>query len=77
LAALEKAFGRKPVCTREGGTLPILDVFQRRIGGEILLVGLGSPDDNWHSPNEKMDLANFHRGIAMSADLLRRLGKTG
>jgi acetylornithine deacetylase/succinyl-diaminopimelate desuccinylase-like protein len=31
-------------------------------------------DDNWHSPNEKMDLDNFHRGIAMSAELLQRLG---
>jgi acetylornithine deacetylase/succinyl-diaminopimelate desuccinylase-like protein len=74
LAALETAFGRKPVATREGGTLPILDVFRRELGAEILLVGLGLPDDNWHAPNEKFDLGNFHRGIAMSADLLRRLG---
>jgi len=74
LAALESAFGRKPVLCREGGSLPILDVFQRQLHGEIILVGLGLPDDNWHSPNEKMDLGNFHRGIAMSAELLRRLG---
>ena len=74
LAALEVAFGRKPVLCREGGSLPILDVFQRQLHGEIILVGLGLPDDNWHSPNEKMDLGNFHRGIAMSAELLRRLG---
>jgi acetylornithine deacetylase/succinyl-diaminopimelate desuccinylase-like protein len=74
LAALEKAFGRKPVCTREGGSLPILDVFKRNLRGEIILVGLGLPDDNWHAPNEKMDLANFHRGIAMSVELLRELG---
>ncbi|HUJ71042.1 MAG TPA: dipeptidase [Verrucomicrobiae bacterium] len=74
LAALEAAFGRKPVLCREGGSLPILDVFRRQLYGEILLVGLGLPDDNWHSPNEKMDLGNFQRGIAMSAELLRRLG---
>jgi acetylornithine deacetylase/succinyl-diaminopimelate desuccinylase-like protein len=74
LTALQKAFGRKPVCTREGGTLPILDVFKRYLGGEIILVGLGLPDDNWHSPNEKMDLANFDRGMLMSAELLRELG---
>ena len=73
--ALRKAFGREPVFAREGGSLPILDVFKRHLRGEIILVGLGLPDDNWHSPNEKMDLANFHRGIAMSAELLRELGK--
>ena len=72
--ALKKAFGREPVFVREGGSLPILDVFKRHLGGEIILVGLGLPDDNWHSPNEKMDLANFHRGVAMSAELLRELG---
>jgi succinyl-diaminopimelate desuccinylase len=72
--ALRKAFGREPVFAREGGSLPILDVFQRHLRGEIILVGLGLPDDNWHSPNEKMDLANFHRGIAMSAELLHNLG---
>jgi succinyl-diaminopimelate desuccinylase len=74
LAALEKAFGGKPVCAREGGTLPILEDFRRYLRGEIILVGLGLPDDNWHSPNEKMDLGNFHRGIVMSMELLRELG---
>lgn len=72
--ALKKSFGREPVFVREGGSLPILDVFKRQLGGEIILVGLGLPDDNWHSPNEKMDLANFHRGAVMSAELLRELG---
>ena len=75
LVALERAFHRKPVLCREGGSLPILDVFKRHLRGEIILVGLGLPDDNWHSPNEKMDLANFHRGIAMSVELLRQLAK--
>jgi acetylornithine deacetylase/succinyl-diaminopimelate desuccinylase-like protein len=74
---LKKAFGRNPVFVREGGSLPILDVFQRYLGGEIILVGLGLPDDNWHSPNEKMDLTNFYRGIVMSTELLRELGKSG
>jgi acetylornithine deacetylase/succinyl-diaminopimelate desuccinylase-like protein len=73
-AALEEAFGCPSVFTREGGSLPILDVFKRHLRGEIILVGLGLADDNWHSPNEKMDLDNFHRGIQMSAALLLNLG---
>ncbi|HUI05754.1 MAG TPA: dipeptidase [Verrucomicrobiae bacterium] len=75
-AALERAFGTKPVFVREGGSLPILDTFKRHLGGEIILVGLGLPDDNWHSPNEKMDLDNFQRGAVMSAALLQELAKT-
>jgi acetylornithine deacetylase/succinyl-diaminopimelate desuccinylase-like protein len=73
-AAFEKAFGHKAVFIREGGSLPILTYFKRYLGGEIVSVGLGLSDDNWHSPNEKFDLDNFHRGIAMSVELLRRLG---
>ncbi|HUJ10541.1 MAG TPA: dipeptidase [Verrucomicrobiae bacterium] len=76
LLALERTFHRRPVLCREGGSLPILDVFQRHLRGEILLLGLGLPDDNWHSPNEKMDLGNFQRGIAMSIELLQELAKT-
>ncbi len=74
--ALEKAFGFEPVFIREGGSLPILGEFKRHLRGEIILVGLGLPDDNWHSPNEKMELNNFHRGIAMSIELLRQLARS-
>ncbi len=74
LAALEAAFGKKPVRTREGGTLPILDIFHRHLHAEILMLGLGLADDNWHSPNEKFDLGNFQNGIVMSVALLRNLG---
>jgi len=73
LAALETAFGRKPVCTREGGTIHILENFRRQLRGEVLVIGLGQGDDNWHSPNEKMELDNFYRGIKMSVELLRCL----
>jgi acetylornithine deacetylase/succinyl-diaminopimelate desuccinylase-like protein len=73
--ALRKSFGREPVFIREGGSLPILGEFKRHLRGEVVLVGLGLPDDNWHSPNEKMELSNFHRGIKMSVELLRQLAR--
>ncbi len=75
--ALARVHGCDPVFVREDGSLPILDDFKRWLGGEIMLMGLGLPYDNWHSPNEKMDLANFHRGIAVSVELLRELSKPG
>jgi acetylornithine deacetylase/succinyl-diaminopimelate desuccinylase-like protein len=75
LAALEASFGRKPVMMREGGSIPVLDVFRRYLCDEILLVGLILPDCNAHSPNEKMEVDNFYRGTTMSVELLRRLGQ--
>jgi succinyl-diaminopimelate desuccinylase len=73
--AIEHAFGRRPVFTREGGSIPIVTTFHERLGADVLLVGWGQEDDNCHSPNEKFTLADFHRGIKASARLWEELAK--
>jgi len=67
--AIEHAFGRPPVFTREGGSIPIVADFREALGVDTLLLGWGQDDDNTHSPNEKFSLADFHRGIRASARL--------
>jgi len=67
--AIEHAFGRRPVFTREGGSIPIVSAFHEKLGADTLLLGWGQNDDNTHSPNEKLSLADFHRGIKASARL--------
>lgn len=74
-AAIEQGFGRPPVFIREGGSIPIVNVFHERLGADTLLLGWGQDDDNTHSPNEKFSLADFHRGIRTSAYLWQALGK--
>ncbi len=69
LRALEKAFKRKPILLREGGSIPIVNQFKKILGVDSLLLGLGLPDDNAHSPNEKFDLDCFEKGQLMSAYL--------
>jgi acetylornithine deacetylase/succinyl-diaminopimelate desuccinylase-like protein len=69
LRALKKAFGFQPVLMREGGSIPIVNEFKKILGVDTLLVGLGLPDDNAHSPNEKFDLDCFEKGQLMSAYL--------
>jgi succinyl-diaminopimelate desuccinylase len=70
MAAIERGFGRPPVFIREGGSIPVVNTFQEKLGAESLLLGLGLPDDNAHSPNEKFRIADFHRGmITMGAFL--------
>jgi acetylornithine deacetylase/succinyl-diaminopimelate desuccinylase-like protein len=73
--AIEHAFGRRPVFTREGGSIPIVTAFHQRLKVDALLLGWGQDDDNAHSPNEKISLADFHRGIKASARLWEELGK--
>jgi len=74
LRALKSAFGREPILMREGGSIPIVNDFKKILGVDTLLLGLGLPDDNAHSPNEKFDLDCFAKGQLMSAHLWQELG---
>jgi succinyl-diaminopimelate desuccinylase len=67
LRALKGAFGAEPILMREGGSIPIVNEFKRILGADSLLLGLGLPDDNAHSPNEKFHLDCFEKGQRMSA----------
>jgi acetylornithine deacetylase/succinyl-diaminopimelate desuccinylase-like protein len=61
--ALEKGFGKCPVYTREGGSIPIVTEFQETLKAPILLLGLGAPGENAHAPNENFVLDHFYNGI--------------
>ncbi|MGQ9503921.1 MAG: dipeptidase [Thermogutta sp.] len=67
--AVKMAFSQPPVFTREGGSIPIVGLFQERLGADILLLGWGQDDDNTHAPNEKFSLKDFYRGTLASAYL--------
>jgi len=73
--AIEKGFGRKPVFTREGGSIPVVSTFQEELGLPSVLFGVGLPDENAHAPNEKLDVANFHGGIISSAILYQEIAE--
>ncbi len=73
--ALRIAFGKPPLLVREGGSIPIVNDLKRTLGADSLLVGLGLPDDNFHSPNEKFNLVAFSKGMLMSAWLWQKLSQ--
>jgi hypothetical protein len=60
---------------REGGSIPIVNVFKKILKADALLLGLALPDDNPHSPNEKFDLDCFAKGQLMGAYLWRELAR--
>jgi acetylornithine deacetylase/succinyl-diaminopimelate desuccinylase-like protein len=73
--AIEKGFGRAPIFTREGGSIPVVSTFQEELGLPSVLFGVGLPDENAHAPNEKLDVSNFHNGIIASAYLYQEVAR--
>ena len=71
--AFEKAFGKRPVFVREGGSIPVVATFAELLGLPSVLMGIGLPDENAHAPNEKLDLYNFQTGIAGSAHFFNEI----
>ncbi|MEA5457991.1 dipeptidase [Arcicella sp. LKC2W] len=61
--AMEEAFGKKPVPTRGGGSIPIVALFEKELGLKTILMGFGLDSDAIHSPNEHYGLFNFYKGI--------------
>jgi len=73
--AMSKAFGKKTVFMREGGSIPIVVVFANKLKAPPVLMGLGLNSENLHSPNEHFDLNHFQLGILSSAYFLDEFAK--
>jgi len=76
IRAMATGFGRPPVFIREGGSIPSVNTFVEELGTDCLLMGLGLPDDNAHSPNEQFRIVDFYRGIVTMASFLDELATT-
>ena len=61
--AMETTFGKKPIPTRGGGSIPIVALFEKELGLKSVLMGFGLDSDLIHSPNEHYGIFNFLKGI--------------
>lgn len=61
--AYETTFGKRPIPTRSGGSIPIVSGFERILGTKSILMGFGLGEDAIHSPNENYKLEHFFKGI--------------
>ncbi len=62
-AAMETVWGKPPLYRREGGSIGVVAMLQDICGVELGLVGCGLPDDNVHSPNERMHLPTWYKNV--------------
>ncbi len=67
--ALESAFGKAPVITGEGGSIPVVSDFEETLNAPVLLVGFGLPGENAHAPDEWMSEENFRVGMRAMAEM--------
>jgi acetylornithine deacetylase/succinyl-diaminopimelate desuccinylase-like protein len=61
--ALEAVWGTPTLYRREGGSVPVAILFQQVLGIESINCGFSLPEDNLHSPNEKLHLPTWYKGI--------------
>ena len=62
--AIEGAFGRPPIYLREGGSIPVIADFKNRAGLDSLMIGLFTPQDNLHAPDESFDLSIMENAVS-------------
>ncbi len=65
--AVEHGFGTTPVATREGGSIPIVQMFADVLEAPAVLMGFGLPDEAAHGPDEHYNLDNYQGGIRSAA----------
>lgn len=61
--AVTQAWGKKPIPTRDGGSIPIVALFEKELQVDSVLLGMGLDEDAIHSPNESYGVENFMKGI--------------
>lgn len=65
--AYHEVFGVVPHAKRDGGSIPIVPMFEKVLNSKTLLMGFGFDSDAIHSPNEHYGIDNFLKGIEVIA----------
>lgn len=71
--AIEQSFGHAPIYLREGGSIPVIADFKKRAGLDALMVGLFTPIDNLHAPNEGFDLGLMEKAICAFEKIFKEI----
>jgi acetylornithine deacetylase/succinyl-diaminopimelate desuccinylase-like protein len=73
--AFEEVWGKKPIPTRDGGSIPIVALFKRELGLDTVLMGFGLDSDAIHSPDEHYGVQNFLIGVETIVSFYKHFAK--
>jgi acetylornithine deacetylase/succinyl-diaminopimelate desuccinylase-like protein len=74
-AAYFDVFGKETALIRVGGSIPVAVDFQEAVGAPLLVSGIPQADTAAHSPNERLVVENYHRGIESVIRFICKLGE--
>jgi acetylornithine deacetylase/succinyl-diaminopimelate desuccinylase-like protein len=67
--AMETVWGKEPLFTRSGGSGPE-EGLGRILEAPVIFLGIGLPEDNYHAPNERLELDQLWRGVVAAGELM-------
>ncbi len=73
--AFVEVWGKAPIPTRDGGSIPIVALFKKELALDTVLMGFGLDTDALHSPNEHYGIKNFLIGIETIVAFYKHFGK--
>lgn len=73
--AFEEVWGKTPIPTRDGGSIPIVALFKKELGLDTVLMGFGLDSDAIHSPNEHYGVKNFLLGVETIVSFYKNFAK--
>lgn len=74
-SAFEEVWGKTPIPSRDGGSIPIVALFKKELGLNTVLMGFGLDSDAIHSPNEHYGIKNFLLGIETIVSFYKHYSK--
>ena len=72
-AGYAKAFGKKPLPVRRGGSIPVIATFEKVLGIKTVLMGFGLESNAIHSPNENFPVGMFFKGVTAIVEFYRQV----
>ena len=75
IRAYKDTFGVEPIPQKDGGSIPIVPMFDEVLGLKSILMGFGLDSDSIHSPNEHFGIKNFYLGIDAIQNFYKHFGR--
>lgn len=75
--SIKESFGNRPLYLREGGSVPIIADLKNIVGLDTIMVGLFTPEDNLHAPDESFHLHILEKGIEAFESIFEKLSQRG